>query len=58
MKDKKYLWVIVVLILVVIDQVIKYLVLKHLDSSSITLINNVLELTYAENTRMSFSLRF
>jgi len=58
MNKKQYLWtIIVVLILVGIDQAIKISVLKYLDGSSVTLIRNILELSYVENTGVSFGIR-
>lgn len=56
MKDKKYLWIIAILILAMIDQLIKIAVLKNINSS-ISVIPNILDLSYVENTGVAFGLR-
>ena len=53
-----YLWIVIVLILVIIDQLIKFAILKYLGDSNIVIIKNVLELSYVENTGIAFGLRF
>ena len=57
MKDKKYLWMILGIIdLIIIDQIIKFFIVRHLYRSSISVIEGALSLTYVENTGVAFGL--
>ena len=60
MKDKKKLYImdiILLIVLIVIDQVTKYLaVIKLKDHTAFTLINGVLELNYLENKGAAFGM--
>jgi lipoprotein signal peptidase len=56
MKDKKYLWIIAILLLVFIDQLIKFAVLKNINRG-ISVIPDILDLSYVENTGVAFGLR-
>jgi len=55
MKIKRYVWIIsAVLILIIIDQIVKFGFSKYLYDTDITLINNILNLTYIENGGVAF----
>lgn len=54
---KKFLTIIAAVLLVAIDQIIKLLVVNHLKPvGSVTVIDNLFNLTYVENTGMAFGL--
>jgi len=54
MKVKEYSGIIItVLILVVIDQLIKFVTAGYLGSTTLTIINSILDITYVENPRNS-----
>ena len=48
--------VIIIFILVALDQLIKYCIIKNIYNSSITVINGFLNLTYVENTGGAFGI--
>ncbi|MCL2383948.1 MAG: signal peptidase II [Oscillospiraceae bacterium] len=57
MKNKKYLWMTAgIFDLIIIDQIIKFLIIRHLYRASISVIEGVLDLTYVENTGAAFGL--
>ena len=59
MKDKKVLWIILgIVVLIFIDQAIKFQVYEHLYNSSVNIISGVLNLTYVENTGAAFGWAF
>jgi len=59
MKIKKYLWIIIVVgILVVIDQVIKFCVAAYWGNTDTVLINNVLNITYMQNNGIALGIIF
>ena len=57
MKIKKYLWIIAaVVIIVIIDQTIKFGFVQYWGNTDITVINNALNITYVENQGMAFGI--
>jgi len=46
----------VIILLIIIDQVVKFVVIKNIYNSGITIINGVLDLTYVENTGGAFGI--
>lgn len=56
MKKEKYKYVIEIIILVLIDQILKFIILENKHFFPIQIINNLLKLTYVENFGIAFGL--
>jgi len=56
LKKKTIIIIISVIVLILIDQIIKFLVVKKLGNNSINVIPNFLNLTYTENTGGAFGI--
>ena len=48
--------IIMISIIALIDQLVKWIILKRINNSSIIVINNILNLTYVENTGCAFGI--